>query len=216
MISNNFKQRVITSIFLLLLLILFLRFEIILVYSLIIFGVLAQLEFFQILTKIIKNNLYLIISCVSFSLYVFIFCLLFFIFYNFIHLKILLFTILLGCIGSDLGGYFFGKFFKGPKLTKISPKKTFSGAVGSIFFTCLIITSTIFYFTKIFSFKLLIVGVIVSLACQLGDLLFSLLKRKAKMKDTGNFLPGHGGILDRVDGILVGMPFGFLILILIY
>ena len=166
MISNNFKQRVITSIFLLLLLILFLRFEIILVYSLIIFGVLAQLEFFQILTKIIKNNLYLIISCVSFSLYVFIFCLLFFIFYNFIHLKILLFTILLGCIGSDLGGYFFGKFFKGPKLTKISPKKTFSGAVGSIFFTCLIITSTIFYFTKIFSFKLLIVGVIVSLACQ--------------------------------------------------
>tara|TARA_B100001057_G_scaffold394667_1_gene403914 strand:+ start:297 stop:947 length:651 start_codon:yes stop_codon:yes gene_type:complete len=216
MISNNFKQRVITSIFLLLLLILFLRFEIILVYSLIIFGVLAQLEFFQILTKIIKNNLYLIISCVSFSLYVFIFCLLFFIFYNFIHLKILLFTILLGCIGSDLGGYFFGKFFKGPKLTKISPKKTFSGAIGSIFFTCLIITSTIFYFTKIFSFKLLIVGVIVSLACQLGDLLFSLLKRKAKMKDTGNFLPGHGGILDRVDGILVGMPFGFLILILIY
>tara|TARA_E500000178_G_C16983031_1_gene736779 strand:+ start:112 stop:762 length:651 start_codon:yes stop_codon:yes gene_type:complete len=216
MISNNFKQRVITSIFLLLLLILFFRFEIILVYSLIIFGVLAQLEFFQILTKIIKNNLYLIISCVSFSLYVFIFCLLFFIFYNFIHLKILLFTILLGCIGSDLGGYFFGKFFKGPKLTKISPKKTFSGAVGSIFFTCLIITSTIFYFTKIFSFKLLIVGVIVSLACQLGDLLFSLLKRKAKMKDTGNFLPGHGGILDRVDGILVGMPFGFLILILIY
>ena len=216
MISNNFKQRVITSIFLLLLLILFLRFEIILVYSLIIFGVVAQLEFFQIVTKIIKNKLYQIISCVSFSLYIFIFCLLFFIFYNFIHLKILLFTTLLGCIGSDLGGYFFGKFFKGPKLTKISPKKTFSGAIGSIFFTCLIISSIIFYFTKIFSFKLLIVGVIVSLACQIGDLLFSLLKRKAKIKDTGSFLPGHGGILDRVDGILAGMPCGFLTLILIY
>ena len=57
---------------------------------------------------------------------------------------------------------------------------------------------------------------ITSISCQLGDLFFSYLKRKAKVKDSGNFLPGHGGVLDRLDGILLGIPFGFLTLTLIF
>ena len=64
--------------------------------------------------------------------------------------------------------------------------------------------------------NIVIIGCITSLGCQIGDLFFSYLKRKSSLKDTGNFLPGHGGILDRVDGILVGMPVGFLALLLIY
>ena len=72
------------------------------------------------------------------------------------------------------------------------------------------------YFTKNFSYTLLIIAVITSAACQFGDLFFSFLKRKAKIKDTGNFLPGHGGILDRLDGIFLGLPLGYISLILFY
>jgi len=123
---------------------------------------------------------------------------------------------LFGCIASDIGGYVFGKIFKGPKLTKISPKKTIAGAIGSIFFTCLVIVGAITIFTKNFSYNILIVGIITSLACQFGDLFFSILKRKAKIKDTGKFLPGHGGVLDRLDAIFLGIPIGFISLALLY
>ena len=103
----------------------------------------------------------------------------------------------------------FCKLFKGPKLIKISPNKTYSGAIGSI------ISSGIFsfcniYFCRKFNLKILLIGIITSLASQFGDLFFSYIKRKAKIKDTGNFLPGHGGVLDRLDGILFGLPIGFL------
>jgi CDP-diglyceride synthetase len=72
-----------------------------------------------------------------------------------------------------------------------------------------------YFLTKNISFNLILVAVITSVFCQLGDLVFSYLKRKAKIKDTGNFLPGHGGILDRVDGILLGFPIGFISLMLL-
>ena len=120
------------------------------------------------------------------------------------------------CIGSDIGGYIFGKIFKGPKLTKISPKKTISGAIGSIVFSALLFCSLIFAFLNQFNYKFLVVAIITSIFCQIGDLLFSLLKRKAKLKDTGNILPGHGGILDRLDGILLGSPIGFTSIFLFY
>ena len=115
-----------------------------------------------------------------------------------------------------MGGLIFGKLFKGPKLTKLSPNKTFSGAVGSIVLTIVVISFFYFYFTNNFSYLVLIIGLFTSLFCQLGDLFFSFLKRKAKVKDTGNFLPGHGGVLDRLDGILLGIPLSFIALSILY
>ena len=140
----------------------------------------------------------------------------FFFFSNFLQLKIILFSLLLGCVASDIGGFIFGKLLKGPKLTKISPNKTISGAIGSIIFTSLTISISLFYFTKNFNYLILIICLITSVASQIGDLLFSFLKRKAKIKDTGNFLPGHGGVLDRLDGILFGVPTGIYALTLFY
>jgi len=120
------------------------------------------------------------------------------------------------CVSTDIGGYIFGKLFKGPKLTKISPNKTYSGAIGSFLFTFLILSIFIFIFKVKFSYNVAILAFFTSLSCQIGDLFFSFLKRKAQIKDTGNFLPGHGGILDRVDGMLFGVPAGFITLVLIY
>ena len=133
-----------------------------------------------------------------------------FIFQNFVHLKIIFFSILLGCIASDIGGYIIGNLIKGPKLTRISPNKTISGSLGSFVFTGLTISIFIFYYTKNFNLDILIISFMTSLSCQIGDLFFSFLKRKAKVKDTGNIFPGHGGVLDRIDGILFGVPTGYL------
>ena len=118
------------------------------------------------------------------------------------------------CISTDLGGYIFGKTFKGPKLTKISPNKTFSGSVGSIILSSITFCSLLFLMTKNINFIIILTGIVTSLFCQIGDLYFSLLKRKAKKKDTGNLLPGHGGILDRIDGIIFGLPAGFIFLLI--
>ena len=124
-------------------------------------------------------------------------------------------TLLFICIFSDIGGYVVGKIIGGKKLTKISPNKTYAGAFGSIIFTLITIWILFSYFIEIFNLQIILIGLITSIFCQLGDLLFSLLKRKAKLKDTGSFLPGHGGVLDRLDGIFLGIPFGFLTLILL-
>ena len=110
----------------------------------------------------------------------------------------------------------FGKFFKGPKLVKISPNKTVSGALGSLILSSMTIFFIIYYFTKKLDFNVLLIGFITSVSCQIGDLLFSYIKRKSKLKDTGNFLPGHGGVLDRIDGILIGVPVGFFTLLVLY
>jgi phosphatidate cytidylyltransferase len=128
-------------------------------------------------------------------------------------LNYFLFIILI-CISTDMGGYFFGKTFKGPKLTKISPNKTYAGALGS--FILSIITGLIFnqYFASIdVSSKLsfLILILFISLISQIGDLIISYFKRKAKVKDTGKILPGHGGLLDRIDGLIFAIPVSLLI-----
>jgi len=117
------------------------------------------------------------------------------------------------CVSTDIGGYVFGNIFKGPKLTKISPKKTYSGVIGS-FLLSLIFTNLfldflsnveIFEFTKeMFLFILLI-----SLVSQIGDIIISYFKRKSKIKDTGSIIPGHGGILDRIDGMIFALPFAY-------
>ena len=216
MINNELKKRIFTSLGLFILIFLMLSFNTFLVFGLIILGIISIIEFLDITKKIIKSKLYFFISNLIFINYVFIFCFMFFFFSNFIQFKIILFILLLGCISSDIGGFIVGKIFKGPKLTKISPNKTVSGAIGSLIFTCVIISSLFYYFVGIFSYNILIIGLFTSLACQLGDLFFSFLKRKAKIKDTGNFLPGHGGVIDRLDGIFFGIPFGFIILVLLY
>jgi len=127
------------------------------------------------------------------------------------YLHLLLVVII--CVSTDIGGYVFGNIFKGPKLTKISPKKTYSGVIGS-FLLSLIFTNLFldflsnvetFEFTKeMFAFILLI-----SLVSQIGDIIISYFKRKSKIKDTGTIIPGHGGILDRIDGMIFALPFAY-------
>ena len=216
MISINLKKRFFTSIFLFLLLFLIFNYKFILIFTLLLLGMASVLEFFNMSKKIFKSSNFIFLSNIFFTVYIFLFCTFFFYFSSFIQIKIVLFIILLGCIFSDIGGYVFGKIFKGQKLTKISPNKTISGALGSIFSCCLVISFLNYYLTGNLNFNLIIIGIIISVFCQLGDIFFSLLKRKSKIKDTGKFLPGHGGILDRLDGILIALPTGFITLILFY
>ena len=116
------------------------------------------------------------------------------------------------CIFSDIGGFVFGKIFKGKKLTKISPNKTFAGMYGSFILT-IIFTIIYCHYLNIDNLKIYIINcLLISLVCQLGDLFVSYLKRRSNVKDTGNILPGHGGILDRIDGILFALPFGILLM----
>jgi len=216
MISLNLKKRVNTSFLLFFLIFLIFNYNYILVYSLIILGVISIIEFFTLIKKILDNRIFTFFVNSFFTLYISFFCFMFLFFSNILQLKIILFSLLLGCVASDIGGFVFGKLFKGPKLTKISPNKTITGAIGSIIFTSLTVSISLYYFTKYFNYLILIICIITSVASQIGDLFFSFLKRKAKIKDTGNFLPGHGGVLDRIDGILFGVPIGFYALIQIY
>ena len=216
MISNNLKQRAFTSLVLLTFVFLIFSFNIFLIYFLIILGVLSILEFIQIINIIFKNKLWGILINLFFIIYIFIFCILFFLSSNLEGLKLILFILLLSCVASDIGGYIFGKIFKGPKITKISPKKTYAGAAGSFLLTLIIMYLFSFYFIGLQYYKIIFIPFITSLFCQLGDLFFSLLKRKAKLKDTGKILPGHGGVIDRLDGIFLGIPVGFVSLNLLY
>ena len=216
MISNNLKQRVFTSLILLTFVFLIFSFNIFLIYFLIIMGVLSILEFIQIINIIFKNKFRRILINLFFIIYIFIFCILFFLFSNLEGLKLILFILLLSCVASDIGGYIFGKIFKGPKITKISPKKTYAGAAGSFSLTLIIMYLFSFYFIDLQYYKIIFISFMTSLFCQLGDLFFSLLKRKAKLKDTGKILPGHGGVIDRLDGIFLGIPVGFVSLTLLY
>ncbi len=214
--KKNFKKRVYTSISLLLILFLMLINNYIFAYILIIAGIFSIIEFLGISLIIFKKEkIKSFLSNFMFITYIFFFCSALLIFSNFVHLKIMIFTIILTCIASDIGGFVFGKIFKGAKLTKISPNKTVSGAVGSIIFSCITFFLVIFYMTNNLNLIILFVAISTSIACQIGDLFFSYLKRKSFLKDTGNLLPGHGGVLDRVDSILLGVPIGFITLLAI-
>ena len=216
MIKKDLRKRIFTSLVLLFLIFLIVSFSTVLVFCLIVLGVMSIIEFLSITKKIYKNKLYFLISNTIFAAFIFVFCFIFFFFSNFIHLKVILFILLIGCVASDIGGFIFGKIFKGPKLTKISPNKTYSGALGSILFTSLTMIALVFNFTNDFNYLILILAILTSISCQIGDLFFSFLKRKAKIKDTGNIFPGHGGVLDRLDGIFFGLPIGFTTLVLFY
>jgi len=121
------------------------------------------------------------------------------------------------CILTDIGGYIFGKILKGPKLTKISPNKTYSGALGGLLLSLL--GSWIFYNWSIDILikpnltisNLFIISIFISIISQIGDLAVSLFKRLSNLKDTGNIIPGHGGMLDRIDGMIFAFPISFLL-----
>jgi len=117
------------------------------------------------------------------------------------------------CASTDIGGYLFGNIFKGPKLTKISPKKTYSGVIGS-FLLSLIFTNLFLDFlsnveTFEFTKEMFLFILLVSFISQIGDIIVSYFKRKSKIKDTGTIIPGHGGILDRIDGMIFALPFSY-------
>ena len=211
---SNLKKRIYTSFILFFLVFLIFKFNIILVYSLLILSVFSILEFINISKKIFKKKSLKYFINLIFIFYVFIFSSLLIYFFNFFQLKILIFIILCGCISSDIGGYVVGNILKGPKLTKISPKKTIAGAVGSLLLSNLSIFVLFLYLTGVSNFYIILIATITSISCQFGDLMFSFLKRKARVKDTGNFFPGHGGVLDRLDGILLGVPIGIIVTIL--
>ena len=128
------------------------------------------------------------------------------------------------CIFTDIGGYFFGNFFKGPKLTKISPNKTYAGALGGFLlavFASLVYSKYMDFtpwdflkLTKNYESTFLIFVLIISLVSQIGDLIVSYFKRLAKIKDTGKIIPGHGGILDRIDGLIFSVPVSYLFIII--
>ena len=116
------------------------------------------------------------------------------------------------CVSTDIGGYVFGKLFKGPKLTKFSPNKTFAGMIGGYLFSVIsAIFLTNFHYSENLSIKLFIFVILISTISQLGDIIISYFKRLSKIKDTGKIIPGHGGLLDRVDGMIFAFPFSYLI-----
>ena len=149
----------------------------------------------------------------SYNIYGFIFLIISF--YTFYELSVegvgflFVFTI---CISTDIGGYVFGKIFNGPKLTKISPNKTYAGAIGGYFLSLISLTIIINYIdypnTPI---QYIIIFILISTVSQIGDIIVSYFKRKSKIKNTGKIIPGHGGLLDRIDGMIFAFPTYYLV-----
>ncbi len=137
--------------------------------------------------------------------------------YNFKDDHLFFIFILLICVSTDIGGFIFGKLFKGPKLTSISPNKTYSGAIGGYMFS--ILTVTLFFEFSLLSLNkndilinTYVMIILISSVSQLGDILISYFKRLSNIKDTGKIIPGHGGLLDRADGMVFAFPFSYIML----
>jgi phosphatidate cytidylyltransferase len=219
--NSNLKKRIITSIFLISLLIGMYFYSYIMIVSLIIIALITWIEFNALISKILKKNIlndrifrfiYKTLSLFYLSGLVY---LIFAIESEYSNFKIYLLYSVLVPILSDIGGLVCGKIFKGKKLTKISPNKTISGSIGSFIFSLLLIP--FFYKSQIDHnlLSILLITITISLTSQLGDLFISFLKRKAKVKDTSDLLPGHGGVLDRIDGIIFAIPLGIYLFIVI-
>ena len=116
------------------------------------------------------------------------------------------------CVSTDIGGYVFGKLFKGPKLTKYSPNKTYAGMFGGYFLSLMFVTMIPLFKLDLMQFGEFLFVIGISSVSQIGDIIISYFKRLSKIKDTGKIIPGHGGLLDRVDGMIFAFPFAFIIL----
>jgi len=180
--------------------------------------ILSWIEWIKIIEKTNFKKINRIVHIIFFLVYIFI---AYIICFNiFVIDKYFFLTILMICILSDIGGYVFGKTFGGKKLTKISPKKTISGSIGSFILSYIGFFVIYFYFSNLFFIRLnfeilFFIPLLISLICQLGDLFISYYKRKAKIKNTGHLIPGHGGLLDRIDGSIFALPIGFIIISLL-
>ena len=215
--QTELKKRIITSIILILLLWMMYSYSFVMIISLIIIAMITWIEFYALISKILKKNtfkdkflrfLYKSGSLLYLSLLVYL-ILSIESFYS--DTKVQLTFSILVAISSDIGGLVFGKIFKGKKLTKISPKKTISGSIGSFIFSLFLIPLFNNLLLGYDFLTLIIITLVISLTSQLGDLFISYLKRKAKVKDTSDILPGHGGFLDRIDGIIFAIPIGILL-----
>ena len=148
------------------------------------------------------------------SYYIYGFFFLIFSFYTFYELSIELidvFYVIIICSSTDIGGYAFGKIFKGPKLTKISPKKTYAGMFGGYFLSLISLSVIISFLDYDTSVVLFLLTILISTVSQLGDIIISYFKRLSKIKNTGKLIPGHGGLLDRIDGMIFAFPIYYLI-----
>ena len=148
------------------------------------------------------------------SYYIYGFFFLIFSFYTFYELSIELidvFYVIIICSSTDIGGYAFGKIFKGPKLTKISPKKTYAGMFGGYFLSLISLSVIISFLDYDTSLVLFLLTILISTVSQLGDIIISYFKRLSKIKNTGKLIPGHGGLLDRIDGMIFAFPIYYLI-----
>jgi len=225
--SQNLLKRISTSVILLSLLF-FINFshQYIFILSILIVGLIICVEANNIFLKLTVNqNLKKKLTIKKFNfrfllLNLVTFCYIFFIFCNFsyeIHRlegpTFFLYVVSI-CIFTDIGGYVFGKIIGGKKLSNISPNKTISGTIGSFIFSVM----PLFFFLS-FSYldlelnlNFILFSLLISFISQIGDLFISFFKRKAGIKDTGKILPGHGGILDRVDGIIFAVPFSYILL----
>ena len=136
-------------------------------------------------------------------------------FYTFYQISIeflSVFFVILICVSTDVGGYCFGKFFKGPKLTKISPNKTYAGMIGGYFLSLssLLIIINIMDYNHIIT-RLFLITILISTVSQVGDIIISYFKRLSKIKNTGKIIPGHGGLLDRIDGMIFSFPIYYIV-----
>ena len=163
----------------------------------------------------------LIVACLEWhmmskkkSYYIYGFFFLIFSFYTFYELSIEfidVFYVIIICSSTDIGGYSFGKIFKGPKLTKISPKKTYAGMIGGYFLSLISLSVIISFIDFDFTVVLFLLTILISTVSQLGDIIISYFKRLSKIKNTGKLIPGHGGLLDRIDGMIFAFPIYYLI-----
>ena len=224
--SQNLIKRFVTSIILLFLLyVINFAHQNIFVIAILILGTIICIEANNLFSKLLyKKNLFsdkfnskfLIFNILTFFYIFFIFCG----FSYELHRSegpIFFLYVICICFFTDIGGYVVGKIVGGKKLSKISPNKTISGTLGSFLFSIfpLIFFLNMDYLNFTLNMSNILYCLMISLVSQLGDLSVSFLKRKAKIKDTGKILPGHGGVLDRLDGIIFAVPFSYLLLKLI-
>ena len=217
--KSEFTKRTISSFFLMSLISLSVLInDYIFLSMLFIVIILSWIEWIKLVEKIKFKKIYHIINIIFFLIYLliaFIVC-----FNVFVIDKYFFLIILMICVFSDTGGYVFGKTFGGKKLTKISPNKTVSGSIGSFLLSYVGFFVIYFYFNDLLFVRLetellVFIPFFISSFCQLGDLFISFYKRKAKVKNTGNIIPGHGGLLDRIDGTIFALPIGFIIISLL-